>query len=119
MTEYYEVEGEGTPVWTEIEWTVLDPEHRAESAPVDTRTTPYLARARGTAVAPVVGQAAEIRTVTGRRLRGVVTAVNAGHGHGFGAPLPAWVRMQDRIRALVAATRAEAQAEGSERNAGD
>lgn len=119
MTKYDDGEDEGTPLWTEIEWTVLKPEQRAESAPADTRTTPYLARARGTAVAPVVGQIAEISTVTGRRLRGVVTAVNAGHRHGFGAPLPAWVHMQDRIRTLVAATGADAQAEGDGPNAGD
>lgn len=108
-------EDDGSLVWTEIEWTVLDPAHRAENAPADTRAMPYLAKARGTAVAPVVGQVAEIRTVTGRRLRGVVTAVNAGHGHGFGVPLPAWVRMQDSIRVLVAGSHAE----GRPSDAGD
>lgn len=92
---------ESSAAWTEIEWTVLDPAERAENAPADTRGVPYLARARGLASDPVVGKEAEIRTVTGRVLRGTVSAVGAGHGHGFGSPLPAWVHLKERIRSLL------------------
>jgi 2-amino-4-ketopentanoate thiolase alpha subunit len=89
------------PVLAEIEWVVLRPQERAATAPDDTRAVPYLARARGLAADPVVGQEAEIRTANGRRLRGTVLKIYPGYHHSFGRPLPAWVQMQTEIRALA------------------
>jgi hypothetical protein len=89
------------PVLAEIEWVVLQPGKRAAPAPADTRAVPYLARARGLATHPVLGEEAEISTPTGRRLRGTVLTTYPGYEHSFGRPSPAWVRMQTQIRSLA------------------
>ena len=103
-----ECSGDCPGVWTELEWLVLRPEERAESCPPDTRLLPYRARTRGMALRPVVGSEAEVRTASGRRVRGRVHDLDPGYEHTFGRPLTQWVHMKNHIRALVASVDAAA-----------
>lgn len=87
--------------WTEIEWTVLTHTERAKSAPLDTQEVPYLARVRGVARNPTLGDNAEIVTASGRKLQGIVVQVGASYHHGFGMPLPQWLDMRECVRSLA------------------
>lgn len=89
--------------WVELEWEELAPDERASGCPPDTRTVPYLARVRGMAAAPTVGDDTEVRTPTGRLIRGRVRELDPGYEHSFGHPLPAWVHMKNHIRDLLKA----------------
>jgi len=72
--------------WVEIEQVVLTPEQRASTVPEDTRQTPYLMRVSGFLQEDgVIGQAASIRTIIGRELRGTLRTVNPSYTHSFGA----------------------------------
>jgi hypothetical protein len=92
-----------TGTWTEIEWTVLEPDERGAGVPAETRATPYLARCRGMATGPEVGQEVEIRTATGRQLRGRVRELLPGYHHTFGSPLPEWIAMRNAIQGIATA----------------
>jgi hypothetical protein len=57
---------------------------------------------KGFLVAPAVqGEAAEIMTAAGRRLRGTLTEVNPAYTHGFGAPLPELSTIGGEVRAML------------------
>jgi len=47
------------------------------------------------------GEAAEILTPAGRRLRGTLVAVNPAYTHGFGAPIPELSRIGSEVRAFL------------------
>jgi hypothetical protein len=83
--------------WAEICWVELRPEERAASLPAATSGKPLIGRVRGTADRPVIGKIAAVVTRSGRRVEGTVTAILPGYEHGFGQPLPAWIRMRDAI----------------------
>lgn len=91
----------GQEIWTEVEWVVLEPVDRSAGAPEDTRAQRYVARCRGLAADPVMGETARIRTPSGRTLQGRVVDVNPGYHHGFGRPLPEWTRMRQGLRELI------------------
>jgi hypothetical protein len=76
-------------MWVEIEQVILTPEQRAPSLPEDTKQVPYVLRVSGFLVeAAEVGEPAEIRTIIGRRLSGVLKVVNPSYSHSFGTTVP-------------------------------
>lgn len=99
-------------LWTEIEWVVLEPSERSDAIPSETRRTAYVARVRGMASAPRLDALVEVETVTGRRLRGKVVAINPGYSHTFGSPQPEWIRMRDAVRSLRGAANTVAELAG-------
>lgn len=91
-----------TGTWVEVHRVVLQPAERAPQVPEDTRTNPLEMRVRGFLTAPGrLGEEAEIITAAGRRLRGVVTAVNPAYSHGFGSPLSELINIGAEVRALL------------------
>jgi hypothetical protein len=86
----------------EIHRCLLQPGERAPQVPEDTRQVPLEMRVKGLLVAPaVMGGEAEIVTAAGRRLRGVLSAVNPAYTHGFGAPLPELSGIGEEARAML------------------
>jgi hypothetical protein len=95
--------------WVEIATIVLTPGERAPEVPEDTRQVPLEMRVKGfLAHAAVVSEDAEIITVSGRRLRGRLVAVNPPYSHGFGAPIPALLGIGGELRALLAGASGDA-----------
>lgn len=71
--------------WVEIEEIVLKPEERSGSIPDDTKKTPLKVWAKGYCQEDCnIGEEAEIKTTTGRILKGTVTMEKPGFTHGFG-----------------------------------
>lgn len=88
--------------WVEIHTTLLEPGARATEVPDDTRQLPLEMRAKGFLAAPAaLGEEAEIETVTGRRLSGVLLTVNPAYEHGFGPPIAALVRIGVELRTIL------------------
>ncbi len=88
--------------WVEIRAVVLPAGARAPQVPEDTQRVPLEMRAKGFLVEPAtVGVEAEIVTATGRRLRGVLTAVNPAYSHGFGAPIPELSTVSGEVRDML------------------
>ena len=88
--------------WVEIHCCVLQAGERAPQVPEDTQRVPLEMRVKGFLSAPAApGEEAEIVTPTGRRLRGILTAVNPAYTHGFGAPLPELSVIGDEVRAML------------------
>lgn len=78
-----------TGTWVEIEQIVLTPEERAPTLPPETKAVPYMMRVSGFLTEDAeLGQAATVRTLIGRELRGVVRVVNPSYSHSFGETVP-------------------------------
>jgi 2-amino-4-ketopentanoate thiolase alpha subunit len=88
--------------WVEIYSVVLAPGQRAAQIPDDTRKLPLEMRVKGFLAVPAnVGEAVEVVTPSGRRLRGTLVSVNPAYGHGFGAPIPELSGIGGEVRALL------------------
>jgi hypothetical protein len=48
-----------------------------------------------------VGEQAEIITVTGRRVRGILSEVNPAYSHGFGSPIPELSTIGSQVRTIL------------------
>ncbi|MDF2880880.1 MAG: 2-amino-4-ketopentanoate thiolase [Clostridiaceae bacterium] len=71
--------------WVEIEETVLYPEERAENIPVETKETPLKVWIRGNCLNDCnIGQVVQVKTNSGRILKGKVVCANPGYYHSFG-----------------------------------
>lgn len=74
--------------WVEVRRTVLEAGQRASQVPNDTRQVPLEMRVKGFLAEPAhLGDQATIVTAAGRRLVGVLAAVNPAYTHGFGPPV--------------------------------
>ena len=90
--------------WVEISAIVLEPNQRAPHIPDDTKRVPLELRVKGFLVAPAaLGDEAEVVTAAGRKIRGILTAVNPAYSHGFGAPIPALSVIGGQVRVLLRA----------------
>lgn len=88
--------------WVEIHAVILPADARAPQVPEDTARVPLEMRAKGfLAEAAEIGAEAEVRTTTGRGLRGTVTAANPAYDHGFGVPLPELLEIGAEVRAIL------------------
>jgi hypothetical protein len=88
--------------WVEIHAVVLPAGARAPQVPEDTARVPLEMRAKGfLAEAAEIGAEAEVLTVTGRRLRGMLVAANPPYDHGFGAPLAELLKIGGEVRAIL------------------
>lgn len=71
--------------FVEITNKVLDPEDRSPVIPEETKSTPLMMWVRGfTTTECNLGEETEVETPSGRKVRGVVTAVEPAYTHDFG-----------------------------------
>jgi 2-amino-4-ketopentanoate thiolase alpha subunit len=88
--------------WVEIERVVLRAGERSPAVPSDTAAVPYVARIRGfLSRGRDVGEPAEIRTVIGRRIEGVLHSVNPPFEHDFGRAVPELLPIGGELRELL------------------
>jgi hypothetical protein len=88
--------------WVEIHRIVLAPDARSPHVPEDTRRVPLEMRVKGLLAEPAaLGAEAAIVTAAGRRLRGVLAAVNPAYAHGFGPPVAALSAVGAEVRARL------------------
>lgn len=88
--------------WVEIHSIILPSGERAPQVPEDTRGVAFEMRVKGFLVeAATVGEEAEIATSAGRRLRGVLAAVNPAYTHSFGPPIPELSAIGGEVRAML------------------
>jgi hypothetical protein len=74
-----------TGEWVEIENVLLSPEQRAPQVPDDTKNTPYVMRVAGFLTAGAqLGEQAEIRTLSGRLVKGTLSTIRPHYTHSFG-----------------------------------
>ena len=88
--------------WVEIHGILLRPEERAPQLPKDTAKVPLEMRARGfLSEAGAVGEAVEVLTAAGRRLRGTLSEANPAYLHSFGAPVPELTVIGREVRPML------------------
>ncbi len=88
--------------WVQIRTTVLTPEERAPQVPDDTKKVPLLLWVKGFACSDAsVGAQVEIDTVTGRRVKGELFAVNPRYAHDFGDFVPELLRIDMQLKELL------------------
>lgn len=88
--------------WVEIYRVALQAGERAPQVPGDTQKVPLEMRVRGFLAQPAAqGDDAEIVTVTGRHLRGILSEVNPAYTHSFGPPVAALSNIGIEVRALL------------------
>jgi hypothetical protein len=88
--------------WVQIRQTVLSPGERAPQVPEDTRKVPLLLWVKGFACADAArGEQVEIETVTGRRTKGELFAVNPRYIHDFGDFVPELLQMDMQLKKLL------------------
>jgi hypothetical protein len=90
--------------WVEIHRTVLEPGKRAPQVPADTQDVPLEMKVKGFLSRDAgVGDEVEITTPTGRRIRGVLTAINPAYSHRFGSPIAELSPIGSELRAILRA----------------
>ena len=83
---------------------MLEAGERAPQVPQDTRRVPLEMRVKGYLLTPAaIGEAADIETLSGRRLRGTLVEVNPAYTHSFGAPIAELASIGGEVRALLRA----------------
>ncbi len=88
--------------WVEIRRVVLAAGERAPQVPEDTARLPLEMRVRGFLLNPAtIGDEAEVRTSSGRSLRGVLCEANPAYTHGFGPPIAELSGIRAELRAVL------------------
>ena len=88
--------------WVEIYQVLLTKGERAPHVPEDTHHLPLEMRVRGWLVqAAQLNETAEIKTSTGRLMRGTLVDINPAYTHGFGPPIPELTPIGSEVRALL------------------
>ena len=88
--------------WVGIHRIVLPAGQRAPQVPADTQKVPLEMRVKGFALtAGDVGNPMEIRTISGRRMQGVLEIVNPAYPHGYGSPLPELMKIGHELRTIL------------------
>jgi hypothetical protein len=89
--------------WVQIHQVVLRAGERAPQVPAETQAVPLELWAKGFLLneQAAIGDQAEIETVTGRRLRGELSAVEPVYEHGFGQAVPELMAIGSEVRALL------------------
>jgi hypothetical protein len=93
--------------WVEIEYVLLEPSERAAGLPEDTAAQPLRAWVKGFATEPgMIGDVVDVETMSGRVVKGHLSAISPGYTHTFGSPPPEIAGIGRELRARVAAYRA-------------
>ena len=93
--------------WVEVEYVLLEPSERAAGLPEDTAAQQLRAWLKGFALgAGMIGDEIEVETMSGRTVRGHLSAISPGYTHTFGTPPPEIIGIGRDVRARVAEYRA-------------
>lgn len=88
--------------WVQIHQIVLKPEERAPQVPADTKCVPLELWVKGYAQHDAeIGQSMEIETVTGRKVKGELVAVNPNYTHDFGKFVPELLKIDAQLKEIL------------------
>ena len=89
--------------WVQISRVVLPAGERAPQVPEDTQKVPLEMWVKGFLVeaGAGIGEVVSVRTVTGRLVRGTLTAVLPAYSHNFGEPQPELLHISQELRLLL------------------
>ena len=88
--------------WVEIHNIVLQPAERAPHVPDDTKTVPLEMWVKGFIThSAKVGEYVEIETVTGRKVKGILTIVNPPYFHSFGNFVPELLKVREQVKSVL------------------
>ena len=89
--------------WVEVEATLLDPADRSANLPPETADKPLRMWIKGFALGEAsLGEALTVETMTGRRVGGVLSAVNPGYFITYGNPIPELTHVGRDLRVQLA-----------------
>nr|WP_321501035.1 2-amino-4-oxopentanoate thiolase subunit OrtA [uncultured Dethiosulfovibrio sp.] len=88
--------------WVQVKQIVLPPEGRAPQAPEDTKATPLLLWVKGFAKSDgAMGDEISVETLTGREVKGELSAINPRYVHDFGDFVPEFLVIDVQLRSLM------------------
>ncbi len=88
--------------WVQIHQIVLKPGERAPQVPDDTKKMPLELWVKGTALHDAkIGEDIEIKTVTGRIVKGELRAVNPRYVHDFGNFVPELLSVDKQLKEIL------------------
>ena len=88
--------------WVELHRIVLTSDERAAHLPEDTRQLPLEMRVKGFLLKDsAIGEEAQIKSVSGRQLRGTLVEANPAYTHSFGAPIAELATIGAEARAIL------------------
>lgn len=88
--------------WVQIHQIVLKPEERAPQVPEDTKKVPLELWVKGFALSDAkIGSLVEVKTVTGRKVKGELTAVNPRYTHDFGDFVPELLKVDMQLKEIL------------------
>lgn len=89
--------------WVKIHSIVLKPGERAANIPEDTKKVPLELWAKGwlEEKEASIGAEVTVKTVTGRLLKGNLSAINPAIEHDFGEPIPELLEIGVELRKLL------------------
>ena len=89
--------------WVQIHSIVLTPDARAAQVPEDTRKTPLQMWVKGYLLADAqVGSACEVRTATGRVVKGTLSEIEPRYTHDFGHYVEELNIVREQVRGMLA-----------------
>lgn len=88
--------------WVQIHQIVLKPEERAPQVPEDTKKVPLELWVKGMAQHDAkIGETVEIRTMTGRTVKGKLTEINPSYKHDFGSFVPELLKIDIQLKEIL------------------
>lgn len=88
--------------WVQIHQIVLKPEERAAHVPEDTKKVPLELWVKGFAMQDAeLGSEVEVKTTTGRMVKGRLVAVNPRYIHDFGDFVPELLKVDVQLKEIL------------------
>lgn len=88
--------------WVQIQNIVLEPKDRAPSVPEDTKKTPLKQWVKGYLTHEAdIGDLVEIKTSTGRLVKGTLEITNPGYSHDFGSFIPELQEVEKQVKDIL------------------
>lgn len=88
--------------WVQIHQIVLKPEERAAHVPEDTKKVPLELWVKGFAMHDAeLGSEVEVKTTTGRMVKGRLVAVNPRYIHDFGDFVPELLKVDVQLKEIL------------------
>jgi 2-amino-4-ketopentanoate thiolase alpha subunit len=88
--------------WVQVHQIVLNPEERPSHVPEDTRKVPLELWVKGFIEEDAsIGEEVEITTLTGRKVKGELVAINPAYEHDFGDFVPEILKIGIQVRNIL------------------
>lgn len=89
--------------WVQIHNIVLNSQERTGRIPEETKSTPLSMWVKGyLEVDGGIGEEVEVKTITGRKIRGILEEVNPNYSYGFGESyVPEMLEIDARLREIM------------------